>query len=111
MDVESIPLGLNPDDAYLINPGAVGQPRDGDPRAAYAIYDSHGACVDYFRPGVRYRERAAEDAPGGSSGTAGGPACCGPIGKKETEFPISKNRPLQSVSCEGVRKLCFLFPF
>jgi diadenosine tetraphosphatase ApaH/serine/threonine PP2A family protein phosphatase len=24
----------------LINPGSVGQPRDGDPRAAYAIYDS-----------------------------------------------------------------------
>lgn len=25
----------------IINPGSVGQPRDGDPRAAYAIYDSH----------------------------------------------------------------------
>jgi diadenosine tetraphosphatase ApaH/serine/threonine PP2A family protein phosphatase len=24
----------------LINPGSVGQPRDGDPRAAYALYDS-----------------------------------------------------------------------
>ena len=24
----------------LVNPGSVGQPRDGDPRAAYAIYDS-----------------------------------------------------------------------
>ena len=24
----------------IINPGAVGQPRDGDPRASYAIYDS-----------------------------------------------------------------------
>lgn len=46
---ESSVLGLNPDDAYLINPGAVGQPRDGDPRAAYLIYDSHGHCVDYYR--------------------------------------------------------------
>jgi predicted phosphodiesterase len=27
---------------YLINPGSVGQPRDGDARAAYAIYDSRG---------------------------------------------------------------------
>jgi diadenosine tetraphosphatase ApaH/serine/threonine PP2A family protein phosphatase len=26
----------------LVNPGSVGQPRDGDPRAAYAIYDSQG---------------------------------------------------------------------
>src|SRR5436309_12220396 len=25
---------------YLVNPGSVGQPRDGDPRAAYAIVDS-----------------------------------------------------------------------
>ena len=25
---------------YLVNPGSVGQPRDGDPRAAFAIYDS-----------------------------------------------------------------------
>lgn len=29
---------IKPDDYYLLNPGAVGQPRDGDPRAAYAIY-------------------------------------------------------------------------
>jgi diadenosine tetraphosphatase ApaH/serine/threonine PP2A family protein phosphatase len=28
------------DARYLVNPGSVGQPRDGDPRAAYAIYDS-----------------------------------------------------------------------
>ena len=26
--------------ADIINPGGVGQPRDGDPRASYAIYDS-----------------------------------------------------------------------
>jgi predicted phosphodiesterase len=33
---------------YLVNPGSVGQPRDGDPRAAYAIYDSDVATV-FFR--------------------------------------------------------------
>jgi len=33
-------LALEPDVVYMINPGSVGQPRDGDPRAAYAIYDS-----------------------------------------------------------------------
>jgi predicted phosphodiesterase len=32
-------LALEPDARYLINPGSVGQPRDGDPRAAYAICD------------------------------------------------------------------------
>jgi predicted phosphodiesterase len=34
---------------YLINPGAVGQPRDGDPRAAYAIYDTELAQIDLIR--------------------------------------------------------------
>ncbi len=35
----------------IINPGGVGQPRDGDPRASYAIYDSaHGAIWHYRVP-------------------------------------------------------------
>ncbi len=33
------PINLLPTGRYLINPGSVGQPRDGDPRAAYAIID------------------------------------------------------------------------
>ena len=35
-----IEVDLNEGDRYMINPGSVGQPRDGDPRAAYAIYDA-----------------------------------------------------------------------
>lgn len=35
--------------AYLLNPGSVGQPRDRDARAAYAIYDSERRRVDYHR--------------------------------------------------------------
>ena len=42
-------LDLDPDDAYLINPGAVGQPRDADPRAAYAVYDTDLRLVEYHR--------------------------------------------------------------
>jgi diadenosine tetraphosphatase ApaH/serine/threonine PP2A family protein phosphatase len=34
---------------YLLNPGAVGQPRDGDSRAAYAIVDTTERRVDLFR--------------------------------------------------------------
>jgi len=34
---------------YLINPGSVGQPRDGDPRAAYAIVDTVERRVELFR--------------------------------------------------------------
>lgn len=33
----------------IINPGAVGQPRDGDPRASYAIYDSETKLVRLYR--------------------------------------------------------------
>jgi len=42
---------------YLINPGSVGQPRDGDPRAAYAIVDTAVRLVELYR--TRY---AVEDA-------------------------------------------------
>jgi predicted phosphodiesterase len=42
-------IDLDPDAIYLINPGAVGQPRDGDPRAAYALYDPGSRCVTYCR--------------------------------------------------------------
>jgi predicted phosphodiesterase len=34
---------------YLINPGSVGQPRDGDPRAAYAILDAARREVALYR--------------------------------------------------------------
>ena len=33
----------------IINPGGVGQPRDGDPRASYAIYDSETRTVTHYR--------------------------------------------------------------
>jgi predicted phosphodiesterase len=42
-------LEIDPQCAYLINPGSVGQPRDGDPRAAYAVFDSEFQRVDYHR--------------------------------------------------------------
>ncbi|HYZ86161.1 MAG TPA: metallophosphoesterase family protein [Bryobacteraceae bacterium] len=32
-------IDLEPDSVYFINPGSVGQPRDGNPKAAYAIFD------------------------------------------------------------------------
>ena len=35
--------------AYLVNPGSVGQPRDGDPRAAFALYDTEQKVVEFHR--------------------------------------------------------------
>jgi predicted phosphodiesterase len=40
---------IEPSTSYLINPGSVGQPRDEDPRAAYAIYDSAAKQVAFRR--------------------------------------------------------------
>jgi predicted phosphodiesterase len=34
---------------YLVNPGSVGQPRDGDPQAAYAIYRPEERVVEFRR--------------------------------------------------------------
>ncbi len=42
-------IQLKPGSKYLVNPGSVGQPRDGDPRAAYAIVDTKERRVELFR--------------------------------------------------------------
>lgn len=43
---------LEPDVLYMVNPGSVGQPRDGDERAGYAIYHSEQRAVTLRR--VKY---------------------------------------------------------
>jgi predicted phosphodiesterase len=42
-------LDLDPSRVYLINPGSVGQPRDGCPLAAFAIFDSDKWAVTIHR--------------------------------------------------------------
>jgi diadenosine tetraphosphatase ApaH/serine/threonine PP2A family protein phosphatase len=51
-------LAIPPGTRHLINPGSVGQPRDYDWRAAFAIYDSVACEVTYHR--VAYDVRAAQ---------------------------------------------------
>ncbi len=53
----TIPLGER--FRYLINPGSIGQPRDGDPRAAYAILDSDRREVSLCR--VTYPVELAQE--------------------------------------------------
>jgi diadenosine tetraphosphatase ApaH/serine/threonine PP2A family protein phosphatase len=43
---------------YLINPGSVGQPRDGDWRAAFAVYDDDQAALTWYR--VPYKVLTAQ---------------------------------------------------
>jgi len=40
---------LAPRNRYLINPGSVGQPRDGDPRAAFGLYDTDADVFEFHR--------------------------------------------------------------
>ncbi|MFT4114438.1 metallophosphoesterase family protein [Silvibacterium sp.] len=46
---EEFEMPLRESGRYLINPGSVGQPRDGDWRAAFAIYDNVQMTVTYCR--------------------------------------------------------------
>lgn len=40
---------LDPDTQYLINPGSVGQPRDSDWRAAFALFDTDSYKLTFYR--------------------------------------------------------------
>ena len=40
---------LEKGEQYIINVGSVGQPRDGDPRSCYVIYDMEKQTIDYMR--------------------------------------------------------------
>jgi len=42
-------LRVEPTQRYLLNPGSIGQPRDGDPRAAFAIADLEHQVVEFCR--------------------------------------------------------------
>jgi predicted phosphodiesterase len=42
-------LDLSGDGRWILNPGSVGQPRDGDPRAAYLLLDLEGRRAHYRR--------------------------------------------------------------
>lgn len=49
---------VEPDTLYMVNPGSVGQPRDNDPRAGYALYDSKQKTVTLRRVGYPVQKAA-----------------------------------------------------
>ena len=53
---DPVPLG---NERLIVNPGSVGQPRDGDPRASYVVYDSISGTVAHFR--VEYDIKTTQD--------------------------------------------------
>jgi predicted phosphodiesterase len=50
---------LKPGVRYLINPGSIGQPRDGNPLASFALYDSRSRTVTIHR--IAYRIEQTQD--------------------------------------------------
>lgn len=64
--VEQIPLREGPEGIsleegrWIVNPGAVGQPRDRDPRAACAVFDTGSAVLEWAR--IPYDVEAAQEA-------------------------------------------------
>lgn len=52
---EPLPIGKA---RYYLNPGSVGQPRDGDPRASYALLDTVKWTVEFHR--AQYNVEAAQ---------------------------------------------------
>jgi predicted phosphodiesterase len=56
---ENVPLVMKRDFRYLVNPGSVGQPRDGDWRAAFASFDTDTWTVAFHR--VPYNLKSAQD--------------------------------------------------
>ena len=50
---------LDPNGRYLINPGSAGQPRDGDWRVAFCVYDTAAHTVTYYR--VPYEMAKAQE--------------------------------------------------
>jgi predicted phosphodiesterase len=58
-DASFAALRLEPGTRYLLNPGSIGQPRDGDPRAAFAIADLDHGVVEFWR--VPYDIQAVQE--------------------------------------------------
>ena len=51
-ELVDVPLGSHvflSEERLIVNPGAVGQPRDGDPRASYALYHKEENSLELRR--------------------------------------------------------------
>ncbi|MFT3665997.1 metallophosphoesterase family protein [Piscinibacter sp.] len=54
---DGMPIPLSEQRRWLVIPGSAGQPRDGNPAACYATFDTAGSVLTYFR--VPYDTEAA----------------------------------------------------
>ncbi|MDP3791180.1 MAG: metallophosphoesterase family protein [Candidatus Omnitrophota bacterium] len=57
--IERMDIKIDSERKYIINAGSIGQPRDGDPRASFAVYDDEESTVEIKR--VEYDIKKAQD--------------------------------------------------
>jgi len=60
-----IPMRIETKKGIYINPGSVGQPRDGDPRSSFAILDTESKKVEFHRVGYDIDETAEHNRRAG----------------------------------------------
>ena len=58
---------------HLVNPGSVGQPRDGDPRAGFGIVDTDRMEIAIYRTSIRSRKRSSDSGGGPARGPRAAP--------------------------------------
>ena len=56
----STQIQVEPPAKVLVNVGSVGQPRDGDPRACYAVYDTASGTIDIRRVAYPFQKTQAK---------------------------------------------------
>jgi predicted phosphodiesterase len=61
---EFIAVKCEPGKKMFVNPGSVGQPRDGDPRASFAIWDQDHEKIEFYRVeyDIRQTQKKMRDA-------------------------------------------------
>jgi diadenosine tetraphosphatase ApaH/serine/threonine PP2A family protein phosphatase len=92
------PIALAPGGRYLINPGSVGQPRDGDRRAAYALLETAARQVTLAR--VAYPVERAHDRILQPASRSARPASAGraPDGRPSRFLASRSSRRLNSAA-------------
>jgi diadenosine tetraphosphatase ApaH/serine/threonine PP2A family protein phosphatase len=58
--VPGVPIPLSPQRQWLVIPGSAGQPRDNNPAACYALFDTVSGDLTYFRVPYDYDTAAAK---------------------------------------------------
>ena len=101
-------VALRPESKYLVNPGSVGQPRDGDPRAAYGLVDTSAKSVDLYRVDYPIETTQAKVIKGGTARGAGAAAGGGQVRatcpSALPAFPAFRRRPLAAFALLSRRR-------